>query len=130
MIQHIMAEREMKMELTEKEIEELHELQEYFEEQAAEDDIGIEYVRREEPEREFLIQAKGDDYSYNKLVSEAELVHYIDMQDYCTEQHRIFEVTNMGQIKEIWYAGWKPGCIIDFIDESGKIVAGGIGTDH
>lgn len=118
------------MELTEKEIEELHELQEYFEEQAAQDDIGIEYVCREEPEREFLIQAKGDDYSYNKLVSEAELVHYIDMQDYCTEQHRIFEVTNMGQIKEIWYAGWKPGCIIDFVDESGKVVAGGIGTDH
>lgn len=118
------------MDLTEKEIRELNELQEYFETQAAQDDIGIEYVYHEEPEREFLIQAKGEDYSYNKLVSEAELVHYIDMQDYCTEQYQIYEVTDMGQIKQIWYAGWKPGCIIEFVDENGKVVAGGTGTDH
>ena len=116
--------------MNERDINELYALQNFYEEQERREDEEIDYTVHEEPEREFLIQAKGEDYSYNKLVSEAELVHYIDMQDYCTEEYKIYEVTNMGQIKQIWYAGWKPGCIIDFVDENGKIVAGGVGIDH
>lgn len=120
------------MELTEKEIRELNELQEHFEALAAQEDIGIIYTIHEEPEpeREFLIQAKGEDYKYSKVVSENELIHYIDMQDYCTEEYQIYEVTNMGQISQIWYVGWQPDCLIQFANSVGDIVLEGYGTDH
>ena len=123
-------EEKMKIELTEKEVKELQKLQEYFEELAAQEDIGIDYAPHEEPEREFLIQAKGEDYKYSKVVSENELIHYIDMQDYCPEEYQIYEVTNMGQISQIWYVGWQPNCLIQFSDSVGNIVLEGYGTDH
>ena len=59
-----------------------------------------------------------------------ELIRYIDMQDYCTERYRIYEITQYCAPMEIFYRGWQPGCLIEFCDGKGQIILSGYGTDH
>lgn len=81
--------------------------------------------------RQFLVQRiYDDDERGNTIMTPDELVHYIDMQDICEEEFKIFEITNFGETKEIFYAGRQPGCVIEFVDKFGNIVLSGYGTDH
>lgn len=85
-------------------------------------------------ERIYLVQRilrwDDDDSRDNTLMTADELIHYIDMQDYCTEDYAIWDVSEFGKMKRIHYAGWQPGCLIQFIDGLGNVVLEGYGTDH
>lgn len=81
-------------------------------------------------ERRFLVQRIGEDYEDVSLMTEGELIHYIDMQDYCSETFEIYEVTEFGKVVHIHYVGWQPMCLIEFATDDGTIVLSGYGVDH
>ena len=84
-------------------------------------------------QRQFLVQRiyEWDDGSRdNTIMTSSELIHYIDMQDICTEDYRIYEITEFGVLAEIFYCGWQPGCLIEFVDKNGQVVLSGYGVDH
>lgn len=91
------------------------------------------YKPLETEERQFLVMrvCSWDGNSRDNTVMTAdELIHYIDMQDYCTERYKIYEITQYCAPMEIFYRGWQPGCLIEFCDRNGQIVLSGYGTDH
>lgn len=84
-------------------------------------------------QRQFLVQRIcnwDDDSRDNTIMTSSELIHYIDMQDICSENYKIYEITEFGMLVEIFYRGWQPGCLIEFADSKGQIVLSGYGTDH
>ena len=81
-------------------------------------------------ERRFLVQRIGEDYEDVSLMTEGELIHYIDMQDYYSETFEIYEVTEFGKVVHIHYVGWQPMCLIEFATDDGTIVLSGYGVDH
>jgi hypothetical protein len=84
----------------------------------------------EREERKFLVQAIGEDYKRVELMSEAELIKFIDFQDIYGESFYIYEVTEFGYVEELHYVGWQPMCLIEFANAEGEIVLTGYGTDH
>lgn len=112
------------MERTERE---LNELQDFYE---ALEDEEIDYTIPEKKERKFLVQRIGEDYEDVSLMTEGELIHYIDMQDYISETFEIYEVTDFGKVVPIYYVGWQPMCLIEFATADGTVVLTGYGTDH
>ena len=119
--------------MRERTIAELRELQDYYDKIEHREDEEIDYTIPEEKERKFLVQRIlrwADDEEEATLMNEAELIHYIDMQDYCTEEHKIYDVTDFGKIVPIHYVGWQPKCLIEFATDDGEIVLTGYGTDH
>lgn len=84
-------------------------------------------------DRKYLVQRIlrwADDEEEATLMNEAELIHYIDMQDYCSEDYKIYDVTDFGKIVPIHYVGWQPMCLIEFATDDGTIVLSGYGEDH
>ena len=84
-------------------------------------------------QRQFLIQRIcnwDEDSRDNIIMTSSELIHYIDMQDICSENYKIYEITEFGMPIEIFYRGWQPGCLIEFADSKGQIILSGYGTDH
>lgn len=83
-------------------------------------------------EKKYLIQriSSYDDEHFVSLMSENELINYIDMDDCHNETYNIFDVSEFGKIKELHYVGWQPVCLIELKDEDGNIVVSGYGTDH
>ena len=84
-------------------------------------------------ERQFLVQRIllwAENERENTLMSAGELIHYIDMQDYCEEDYHIYEITEFGTIIPIYYFGWQPDCLIEFVDDNGTVVLSGYGVDH
>lgn len=86
-------------------------------------------------ERLFLVQRivdidTEDEYRTSTLMTPDELVHYIDMQDYCSESYDIYDVTEFGKVVHIHYVGWQPMCLIEFATDDGTIVLSGYGIDH
>lgn len=83
-------------------------------------------------ERQFLVQRKdcydGDEWS--SIMTEGELIHYIDMLDLVDECCEIYETTTMGKVVPLHYVGWQPGCLIEVANEEGEVVLRGYGTDH
>lgn len=84
----------------------------------------------EREERKFLVQAIGEDYKRVELMSEAELIKFIDFQDIYGESFYIYEVTEFGHIEELHYVGWQPNCLIQLKNDKNEIVVSGYGTDH
>jgi hypothetical protein len=86
-------------------------------------------------EIQFLVQRivdidlDGED-RFSSLMTLSELVHYIDMQDICTESYDIWEVTEFGKLTHLNYVGWQPGCLIEFATDDGTVVHSGYGVDH
>lgn len=84
--------------------------------------------------REFLVRRSGghldEGLCVNTIMTESELVDYVDMDDIHDESYEIFEITEYGTMREIFYRGWKPGCVIEFVDDYGQVVLRGYGTDH
>ena len=68
-------------------------------------------------ERLFLVQRivdidTEDEYRTSTLMTPDELIHYIDMQDYCSESYDIYDVTEFGKVVHIHYINSNsPGAI-------------------
>lgn len=84
--------------------------------------------------REFLVRRSGghldDGLCINTIMTANELINYVDMDDIHDESYEIYEITEYGTMREIFYRGWKPGCVIEFTDDYGQVVLCGYGTDH
>ena len=80
--------------------------------------------------KKYLVQRNIDGEIYPNLMTEKELIDYIDMDDCHDEEYKVFDVSEFGKIKELHYAGWKPHCLIELHDKDGNIVVSGYGTDH
>lgn len=81
--------------------------------------------------KKFLVQRVIDSEVYPKIMTENELISYINMSDCHDEMFEIFDCTSMfGEIKKLYYKGWQPNCLIEIVDENGSIILRGYGTDH
>lgn len=83
--------------------------------------------------REYLVQRflpTGEDARINTIMTSDELIDYIDRQDFFHEHYKIYEITEFGTLEEIFYRGWQPNCIIQFVDKKGQILFTGRGLDH
>lgn len=78
----------------------------------------------------FLVQKQSDGEVYGRIYTEIQLIDYISISDCSDEEYRVFDITVFGEVREIFYKGWQPGCLIEFTDDSGKTVVRGYGTDH
>ena len=116
--------------MNERNINELYELQDFYEEQERREDEEIDYTVHEEPERKFLVQAFDEEHQHVELMTANELINYIDFQDFHSETFWIYEVTEMGRVIPIHYVGWRPNCEISFENDQNEIVLTGYGTDH
>ncbi|MBP5774029.1 MAG: hypothetical protein J6W35_08255 [Eubacterium sp.] len=84
--------------------------------------------------REFLVRRSGghldEGLCVNTIMTANELIDYVDMDDIHDESYEIYEITEYGTMREIFYRGWKPGCVIEFVDDYYQVVLRGYGTDH
>lgn len=83
--------------------------------------------------REFLVQrvlSIDEDSRVNTIMTTDELINYIDGQDFIHEHYKIYEITELGTLEEIFYRGWQPNCLIEFVDKKGQVIFSGRGTDH
>ena len=79
----------------------------------------------------FLVQRMIDDEIVASIMSPARLIDYINMDDCHNETYEIFDCTSeFGKIKPLYYKGWQPGCLIEVVDETGKVVLRGYGENH
>jgi len=78
-------------------------------------------------ERKFLVQRIGENYEDVSLMTEDELINYIDMQVIYNETFEIYEVTNFGYVTPIYYVGKRPNYEISFKNDDGEIVLTGYG---
>jgi hypothetical protein len=83
-------------------------------------------------ERQFLRGVKYEGKWSYKVVSGSELIYFIDMMD-CDpdiEDYMIYELCEDGKMQKIYYRGWQPGCLIEFVNDKGEVILDGYGTDH
>lgn len=79
----------------------------------------------------FLVQRVIDDEVFPTIMTTNELINYIDMEDCHEEMYEIYDCTSMfGEVKKLHYKGWQPNCLIEIVDDEGKVVLKGYGTDH
>ena len=78
----------------------------------------------------YLVQRIIDDEFVCSLMNDLELIHYIDMQDICTEEYTIWDMSEIGKARRLYYSGWQPGCLIEIVDEDENVVVSGYGVDH
>lgn len=79
----------------------------------------------------FLVQRMIDDELVSTLMPPQKLIDYINMDDCHDENYEIFDcMSEFGKVKPLRYKGWQPGCLIEVIDETGKVVLRGYGEDH
>lgn len=79
----------------------------------------------------FLVQRMIDDELVSSLMTPQRLIEYINMDDCHDESYEIFDcMSEFGKVKPLRYKGWQPGCLIEVVDEVGKVVLRGYGEDH
>ena len=79
----------------------------------------------------FLVQHMIDDELVSTLMPPQKLIDYINMDDCHGELYEIFDcMSEFGKVKPLRYKGWQPGCLIEVVDEAGKVVLRGYGEDH
>ena len=72
-----------------------------------------------------------DDELVSSLMTPQRLIDYINMDDCHGESYEIFDcMSEFGKVKPLRYKGWQPGCLIEVVDEAGKVVLRGYGEDH
>lgn len=81
-------------------------------------------------EHKFLVQKHIEGETYTRICTETELISFLDMSDCSDEEYRIFDITIWGEVKEVFYRGWQPNCLIEIIDGNGNTILSGYGTDH
>lgn len=80
--------------------------------------------------RKFLLQQIINGSVCQSVYSEEQLIMYLDMSDCYDWEYRIFDVTDFGKVKEVFYNGWLPDRLIKITDSEGNVVVSGYGTDH
>lgn len=80
--------------------------------------------------KRWLVQRESDGERYDSLMNDNELIGYINMDDCHNEDYKIFDVSDFGQVKKVFYSGWQPDCLIEITDEDKNVVLRGYGTDH
>lgn len=79
----------------------------------------------------FLVQHMIDDELFSSLMTPQRLIDYINMDDCHGESYEIFDcMSEFGKVKPLRCKGWQPGCLIEVVDEAGKVVLRGYGEDH
>lgn len=79
----------------------------------------------------FLVQRIINDEVFPEIMTANELINYIDMEDCHEEMYEIYDCTSMfGEVNKLHYKGWQPNCLIEIVDDEGKVVLKGYGTDH
>lgn len=79
----------------------------------------------------YLVQRKIDGELHPILFTASELVRYISLGDCYDEDYEIFDCTSeYGVVKKLYYAGWKPGNLIEILDDHGNVVVKGYGINH
>lgn len=78
----------------------------------------------------FVVQRAIDGEISLSIMSEEELIRYIDKADLHQEMYQIYEGSVFGEMKKVSYVGWQPDCLIELVDEAGNVVLSGYGTDH
>ena len=79
----------------------------------------------------FLVQHMIDDKLVSTLMPPQKLIDYINMDDCHDESYEIFDcMSEFGKVKPLRYKGWQPGCLIEVVDDTGKVVLRGYGEDH
>ena len=78
----------------------------------------------------FLVSKMIDNEVYGVIYTETQLISFLDMADCSDEEYKIFDVSVFGEVKELFYRGWQPNCLIEVVDSNGYIVLSGYGTDH
>ena len=81
--------------------------------------------------KKFLVQKNIDGEIFPRLMSENELIDYISMDDCHNEDYAIFDCSSFGEVREVHYAGWRPGGLIEIIDKKRDVVVlKGYGEEH
>lgn len=78
----------------------------------------------------FLVQKHIEGEVCAKIYTETELISYLNMSDCSDEEYRIYDISTFGEVKEVFYKGWQPNCLIEVIDSDGNIIVRGYGTEH
>lgn len=81
-------------------------------------------------EHKFLVQKHIEGETYTRICTETELISYLDMSDCSDEEYKIFDISVLGEVKEVFYQGWQPNCLIEVVDGEGNVVLSGYGSDH
>lgn len=82
---------------------------------------------------EFLVQyaIEGSEKIINKIVNSCWIIKTTNESDFNgIEEMHVFDVTDLGKIKPLYYRGWQPGCLIEYVDDKNNVVIHGYGTDH
>ena len=80
--------------------------------------------------KKFLVQRVIDDEIIPFLMTETELINYINMADCHGEDYEIYDVSKFGEIRYLHCMGWQPGGLIQVIDEDCMLVVSGYGENH
>ena len=80
--------------------------------------------------KKFLVQRKLDGETWCSLMTESELIDYINMDDCHGEAYDIYDVSTFNEIIHCYYVGWQPNGLIEVSDNNGKIILRGYGEDH
>lgn len=80
--------------------------------------------------KKFLVQKIIDGEIFLCLMNENELIDYINMSDCHNEEYAIFDCSSFGEVREIHYAGWRPGGLIEIVDKKGEVILKGYGKEH
>lgn len=80
--------------------------------------------------KKFLVQKNIEGEIFGVLMTENELISYISMSDTYDVDYRIYDISNFGEVKEVFYEGWQPGSLIEVVDAKGEVILQGYGEDH
>ena len=79
---------------------------------------------------QYVVQRVIDGNLSLSVMTDEELIRYIDEGDLHQEMYQIYNGTTFGEMKKVSYVGWQPNCLIELVDEAGNVVLSGYGTDH
>lgn len=88
------------------------------------------YEEEETMEKRFLVQREIDGERVNTIMSGGELIDYLNYNDIYDEKYEIYDITEFGKVERVWYAGWRPNCLIEIVDKNRKVIYYGYGEDH
>lgn len=78
----------------------------------------------------FVVQRIIADELSLVVMTEEELIRYIDQSDVHNETYQIYNGSVFGEMRKLTYAGWQPNRLIEVVNETGDVVFSGYGTDH
>ncbi len=84
-------------------------------------------------EKKFLVQKVYDDGEvYVELMTEYQLVkfvNFLDLDDTIVD-YAVYDVSEFKKMEKLYYCGWQPNCLIEFMNADLEVVVHGYGDDH